>query len=331
MRHPPRIAALLSVLALAGCGPHDPRAGAPHSVGLAGPSDTLYLVDVAPGHLTTVDVSTGATRTRKVAELSPGDPPYSVAIAGGRLVLYGGDQTSTIGLDLREPARSLGDSWFFLPSAAPGRVWLALLDPRSPDTVRALRGVREVTVTGRVTLARSARPPRWPSAALDTGLVLQTVGGLELWDPATGRILRALPGLFPVAARGSRLVSCGRGCPILFVTDTRTGARTQIAPGRGFDFEETYGGAFSPDGSQLAVPAIARGGTRRVALVDVRARAATLIPGPSLGVDDQITWSPTGWLYFYAGAGRLAAYRPGRPSARLLTTRVAPFTKMVAT
>jgi WD40-like Beta Propeller Repeat len=181
-----------------------------------------------------------------------------------------------------------------------------------------------------VTLAHSARPPRWPVAALGSGLVLQTTRGLELWDPITGRIIGALPGLFPVATRGSLLVSCNRRCPVLYVTDTRDGARTQITPGRGFHFEETYGGAFSPDGSQVALPAIASDGARRIALVDVRTGAARLVAGARLGVNQQITWSPDGWLYFYAGAGRLAAYRPGRAKAFLLPERVVAFTKMVA-
>ena len=179
----------------------------------------------------------------------------------------------------RAPARSLGASWFFLPAAAAGRVWLALLDPRSPDTVRALRGVREVTVDGRVIVGRSARPPRPPLVALATGLVLQAER-LELWDPVTGRIVRRLPGVFPVAGRGSLLVSCSPGCPALFVTDTRGAAGTrEIKPGAAFHFVESYGGAFSPDGSAIAVAAATPDGQSRVAVVDLRDGVARLVAG----------------------------------------------------
>ena len=112
-------------------------------------------------------------------------------------------------------ARDLGTSWFFLPSATPGRVWLALLDPRTPSTVNALAAVEEVTVAG-VRTARSHRPPpSWPLAALRSGLVVQAQT-LQLWDPATGRITQKFPGLFPVAARDWRLISCApaAGCCI---------------------------------------------------------------------------------------------------------------------
>lgn len=170
-------------------------------------------------------------------------------------------------------------------------------------------------------------------AALDTGLVLQAES-LELWDPVTGRIVRALPGLFPVAARGSLLVSCGHpGCPVLYVTDTRgpipTGTRA-IKPGPGFRFEESYDGAFSPDGSEVAVPAATPDGAQRVALVELGTGIARLVAGARLGVNQQMAWSASGWLFFDAGAGRIAAYHLAGGPARLLPERVGPFTRMVA-
>jgi hypothetical protein len=327
MRALARLGALTVGVALAGCG----SARVPGRV-LDGPGATgvLYLADAAPGYLTMVDVASGRVTTRRLAELAPGDPPYAIAISAGRLVVYGGERTYVFDPGLRAPGRSLGASWFFLPAAATGRVWLALLDPRSPDTVRALRGVREVTVDGRVIVGRSARPPRPPLVALATGLVLQA-DRLELWDPVTGRILRRLPGVFPVAGRGSLLVSCLPGCPTLFVTDTRRAAGTrEIRPGAGFHFVESYGGAFSPDGSAVAVAAATPGGQSRVAVVDLRAGVARLVGGARLGVNQQMAWAASGWLYFSAGGGRLAAYRVGAPGARLLPEHVGSFTRLVA-
>src|SRR5213076_3415927 len=114
---------------------------------------------------------------------------------------------------------------------------------------------------------------------LRSGLVLQHTT-LELWDPATGRITQRLPGVFPVAARDWRVVSCAAGCRVLHVSDTRSGAGTVIRPGRDFRFVESYDGAFSPDGKLVAVPAAGRGGASRVALVDLAARSARLVAGP---------------------------------------------------
>jgi len=319
MRASATLALLLAVLAVLGCGSPRPR-----------PSGTVYLADVAPGRVTVVDVARGRITTRRLRELAPGDPPYMIAVAGGRLVVFGHDHTYAFGPALREPARDLGESWFYVPSAVPGRVWLALLDSRSPATARGLRGVREVTVSGRLTVARSRRPPSWPLAALRSGLVLQR-DTLELWDPATGMINRRLPGVFPVAARDWRLVSCATGCAVLYVTDTRSGARRTIRPGRGFRFVESYDGAFSQDGTHVAVPATARGGASRVALVDLTAATARVLDGPPLAGDYPLmAWSSSGWLFYNAGRGRLAAYRPGRPGAALLPVRVARFVDLAA-
>ncbi len=327
MRTLKRLGALIVAVVLAGCG--SARVGGQVRGGPVA-SDLLYLAGATPGYLTVIDVAAGRATTRRLAELAPGDPPYAIAVSAGRLVVYGGKRTYVLDPGRRAPARSLGASWFFLPAAAAGRVWLALLDPRSPDTVRALRGVREVTVDGRVIVGRSARPPRPPLVALATGLVLQAER-LELWDPVTGRIVRRLPGVFPVAGRGSLLVSCSPGCPALFVTDTRRAAGTrEIKPGAAFHFVESYGGAFSPDGSAIAVAAATPDGQSRVAVVDLRDGVARLVAGASLGVNQQMAWAASGWLYFSADGGRLAAYRMGAAGARLLPEHVGPFTRLVA-
>jgi hypothetical protein len=331
MHESPRLLALiLFALALPGCGSAVDRTPDARRPAGAAPAGTLYLADRTPGRLTTVDVEHRRVHVRHLRELAPGDPPYMIAVSGKRLVVYGGDRTYAFGPALREPARDLGESWFFVPSATPGRVWLALLDPRSPPTVRALRAVREVTVTGRVTVAQSRHPPRWPLAALRSGLVLQGKS-LQLWDPATGRITQRLPGVFPVAARGWRLVSCTLRCNVLHVSDTRGGTSTVIRPGRGFHFVASYDGAFSPDGRLAAVPAVDRHGDQRVALVDLTLRRAGLVPGARLARDYQLlAWSPRGWLFYNAGHRRIAAYRPGAARSLLLPEHVAPFVDMAA-
>jgi hypothetical protein len=325
-----RGALLGAVVGLLGCGsvarkPDDARPSA-----VARPTGTLYLADAKPGRITVVHVAQGRSETRHLRELSPGDPPYTIALVGRRLVVYGHDRTYAFDLRLREPGRDLGESWFFVPSARAGRVRLALLDARSPATVRALRGVREVTVAGRTTVARSARPPRWPLAAVDGGLVLQD-RTLELWDPATGAIRRRLPGLFPIATRGSLVASCAARCRAMHLSNTTTATRITIRPGPDVRFTESYDGAFSPDGRLIAVPATQRHGKPHVALVDLARGAVTLVRGPPLARDRPLlAWSSSGWLFYYAGAGRIAAYRPRAATATLLPRRVAPFVDIAA-
>ena len=330
MRGSASLALLVAALAVLGCGSAAERPRAAQRPGSARPTATLYLANATPGQLTIVDVARRRVEKRHLRELAPGDPPYMIAVRGRRLVVFGHDHTYAFGPGLREPARDLGESWFFVPSASAGRVWLALLDPRSPATVNALREVREVTVDGRVTVVRSRRPPRWPFAALRSGLVLQHTT-LELWDPATGRITQRLPGVFPVAARDWRVVSCAAGCRVLHVSDTRSGARTVIRPGRDFRFVESYDGAFSPDGKLVAVPAVGRRGEPHVVLVDLARSVTTLVRGPHLARDYQLlAWSSSGWLFYNAGRGRIAAYRPGGATATLLPLHVAPFVDIAA-
>jgi hypothetical protein len=309
------VRALIAIsLLLVGC-------SAPH------PSGTIYLAGVRPSTLTVVDAAKSRVTTRELHGLGPGDPPYMITATGGRLVTFTVGRAFSYGSSLREPPTPLGKAWFFVPSATPGRVWLALLD--NPRTA-TLRGLREVTVRGRTTVARTARPPAWPLAALTTGLVIQRKT-LELWDPARGAILDRLPGVFPLAAHGSLIASCNDPCPVLHVTDTRSRTDEAIRPGRGFRFQASYDGAFSPDGGLLAVPAKA-GRSARLALVDVANRRARLVSGAALDPAYQLfAWAPNGWLFFNAGHGRIGAYRPGERHATILPVRVPPSIDMAAT
>jgi hypothetical protein len=326
------VAGIGVAMAMAGCGsgPSATRDARPAGAKQAAPSGTLFLANTKPGVATVVDVARSQTATHWLRELSGGDPPYMIAVIGGRVVVYGRNRTSAFDARLHEPARSLGEAWFFVPSSTPGRVWLALLDPASPATVRGLRAVREVTTDGRVTLAHSARPPHWPLAAVDGGLLIQGKT-LELWQPRTGRILRKLPGVFPLATRAALAVSCPRRCRTIHVTDTDTGADSIIRPGPGFRFIESYNGAFSPDGKLVAVPAHTREGLAHVAIIDLARRTTRLVRGARLARDYTLmTWSSTGWLFYNAGHGHLAAYRPGKTRATLLPVRVQPFVQMAA-
>ncbi len=329
-------AALATLIVASGCAgsssvrQHDlkSRAG-PRPIG------TIYLVDRATATggeaVTTVNVAQAQTRTRRARELSPGDPPFMIAVVSRRVVLFGSQQTYATGLDLAEPARSLGPSWFFIPAASLERVWLVHLDSENPATAHRLGGVREVTVDGTVALERSNQLPGQPVAAVDSGLLVQTKR-LEVWQPATGRVIRELEGIFPLATQRAMAATCDQRCSVLHVTDTNTGRDRVIAPGNGFHFVASYHGAFSPDGKLLAVQATTNRGGNRVAIINIAKRIATLLPGGMLATDYPLmTWSSSGWLFFNAGHGRLGAYGADIGRAILLRFRLAPFEAMTST
>jgi len=254
--------------------------------------------------------------------------------ADDALVVYGGGRTYAIGLGLESPPRDLGESWYFVPSASANRVWLMTLDRESPDTIRDLAAVREVSLDGRVARTGSERPPsRGPTilAAVSGGLLFQEADGLRLWNPETGDVTARLAGSFPAATHGDLVAWCADGCPELHLTNTATGADAAVRPDASFAFEETYDGAFSPNGALLAVPVVASDGRRRVALVDVKQGTAWLIAGSELASDyPALAWLPSGdWLVLSAGEGRLLAARAdGGPATSLDVRAPAPFVDM---
>ncbi len=124
------------------------------------------------------------------------------------------------------------DSLFFIPSSAPDRVWVAIVDESQDDG--RLTAVREVSIDGRVTVP-DTRPPdgAWPVAAVDGNLVFQRSGELLVWDPSTGREVDRLPGQLPVAWQGQLLAWCDGACRSLDVKDMSSGeALDRRTPGR---------------------------------------------------------------------------------------------------
>jgi hypothetical protein len=303
-----RTPALLALIALAGCGAPTEPVAAPAPT----PSGTLFLSGRDPGVLIRVDAATETVFTRTgVRQMGGGDPPYMLHFTGGRLVTFALGRASSFAPDLRHP-KSLGEAWFWVPSSTPGRIWNILRTPHSNVT---FRGVREVTADGRVTFARRWRLPGWPVGAVEDGIVLQK-RRLEVWDPATRRRVRRLPGGLPVAFRGPLVASCGDPCDTLWLNERPVHGR----------FDGAWRGAFSPDGKLLAVGV--RG--RRLAIVDVDRGIVTLMPGARRdSAYGRITWSSSGWLLWNAGGGRIGAWRPGAAARRLGVT-VGSFTDMTS-
>jgi hypothetical protein len=108
----------LIVIGLAGCG------GAPT------PGGTLFLETVArrgplpcPGSslaVAVVNVGKGSARRTCVDHLSASDAGFNLEETGGRLVFFGDDGTYAVDSALRSPARELGSSDYYVPSAIEG-------------------------------------------------------------------------------------------------------------------------------------------------------------------------------------------------------------------
>jgi hypothetical protein len=325
--------AWIALLVVAGCGRTEsdsPSVGSP-------PEPTLLYL-AGDGALTVVDVDAGTAKVHTIAELAPGDPTQRIVRRGNRLVLWGRD-TFVLDLDLRSPPRKLGDSWFFIPSAKPDRVWLAHLDPASPDTMRTLAGVREVSVDGRVTFPH-VRPPGggWPVAAVGDALVFEDRrGGLELWNPATGEFTRRLPGASLGPSQGELLAWCEGDGRVLHVTDVGNDRDQAVAPPQGFVAFDCGSGAFSPDSLSLAVLARAGGyeADRSLALVDLASGAAEAVAGSTVHPDYMfVAWSSEGDRVFLSGGPdderHLLQYRLGEPNAIPLPVEVRDFYGMAA-
>lgn len=333
-RHPwIALLAWVALLALAACSGTD----SDHPATVSSQPARLFLA--GDGELTVVDVDAGRAERHPLAELAPGDPPYRIARRGNELVLYGGE-TYVLDPGLRSPPRKLGASWFFIPAAKPDRVWLALLDPASPETVRALAGVREVSVDGRVIVPR-VRPPggRWPVAAVGDVLVFEDRrGGLELWSPASREFTRRLPGATLGPSQGDLLAWCEDEGRILHVTDVRTGSDRPVEPPADFTSFDCSSGAFAPDGTSLAIPALVDGfeAGRLLALVDLEGGSAEAVEESAVAAGYvYVAWSSSGdRVFLTGGSGRareLLQYRLGEPGAFRVPVEVRDFYGMAAT
>jgi hypothetical protein len=285
----------------------------------AEPSGRLLWV-TSGNRLTSVDVATGRSTTRRVAVASCGP---SVYVTGGHVVFAVLRKTRTIvysiPVELDRAPRTLGSAHAFVPSAVDGRVWLA----GTRCTRRNAAGVKEVTVHGKVTARSRGRVPGWLTGAVEDGLVVQRGESVFTWDPATGRNVRQLD-VGPVSGtRANRVVACTRGnrCRGMSIVDTGTGAVTSAR----LEPPHRLSGValLSPDGSMFATPVLAK---RRWALAigESDDGALAVVPGSRTGRQyPDLAWSPSsGWLFFRGERGRVMAYRPGERRAVALSFRL---------
>ncbi len=205
----PRIVALVALALLPGCGAEP----APVSRPPERPAGTLVYLS-GGNRLTAVDVASGRRRVRRMSAVATCGP--EMFVTAGHVVFAGlrGSRTTvfSIPVALNRPPLRLGPAHQFVPSATPGRVWLAGVDCDR----RRMVGVREVAVDGRVTAASSSRVPgSWVAAAVRGGLVLQRGRALVVWDPRTGRTVRRLRLAAASDTRGDVMVGCAAPAPVL--------------------------------------------------------------------------------------------------------------------
>jgi hypothetical protein len=300
-----------------------PDAGNARSSAEGKQSDVLFaraIVDSREG-LYEIDLTTGQVR-RLHLRLSCGDTPFCLISTGGELVISSVGRTTAYNPAAGGRLRTarLGNGWITVPSTHDGRLWLGILarGKLGGPHRRGLSAMREIDLDGH--LVQSMRPPEgeWPVGAVAAGLLFEHGGSLRLWSlEARGFTLR-MPGAYPAGTSERLVASCGDPCPKAALTDTRTGDTTPIAPPGGYRWVGGYDGAFSPDGSHLALPIAPTGkpadSSGMVAVVDTRTRDARVIPGPveTDPIYRAMTWSSDGdRLYFARDDGAVMSYRVG--------------------
>lgn len=327
------VACLAAVLALASCGERGAAADAPDEP--REPAATVFLAGM--GEMWVVDAGSGEVERVAMPQLGAGDPPHLIVAIGDRLAMWDYHVTSVPMSDpSAEPTTIAKHAWIFIPAADPERIWVGFLDPASPATERGLGELREIDSAGNVITA-GIEPPdgAWPYAEVGGGLLFQSPRP-TLWDPHTGRTLRTwewdeIGDMGPVV--GDLLASSTYRTGELILTDVTTGEQRHIAPPDDFGLL-AWEGAFSPDGSTLAVPVAKIGdqnGDQELALVDVGTGDIELVPGARVRGGYVFTaWSRDGSEVFMTGGGpetprQVVSYTIGDEHSRVLDIGVGDF------
>jgi hypothetical protein len=262
-----------------------------------------------------------------VAEPFPGAP---ACCAGPAVPLY-------FVADGARTARRIGTGYSASAAEQTGAVWLTTYQGRATRIGTARAMVREVTVSG-AALGPAVHLPAgyYLDRAVGSDLLLSKVdqGPLpdvdKLWNPVTGRVVRAITGV--IGASDTQIawqssLSCG-SC-VLRLANELTGASVSVALPRN---TRAFGGTFSADGRLLAIAMSTSASPRgkvalaRLAVIDTISGRLTILPGTSVRAVT-IDVLSFGWL---AGSHRLvatlghldgpvqiASWRPGDPHLRV--------------
>jgi hypothetical protein len=266
------------------------------------------------------------TRTGKMSRLeletAGGDWLDRETVTAGRLIWSIPSGTYSVPTSGGE-RRKLAPVPFVLGSE-PDRVWFLIHHGRQSGPGRPTVIIQKTAAGTTVSRSRvRVRCEGLVAAALRAHLLCQDGDALAVIDPATGDQVRRLPGVFPLATHGDVVASCSNTCPRLTLGSPE-GVVARVRPPSGYRFSAGYDGAFSRDGSWLAVP-VARTHAPvnrrvfRIAVIDMRTHLARVIPGPRLqGVYVKFTWSTRGRLFVAAGRGVIQSWRPGDARAHVL-------------
>jgi hypothetical protein len=304
----------------------------------------LYLT--GDGELWRVDLE-GNVKHVVLSQLTPGDPPYRIVRREERLVAWG-YETLLLDPDLESPPRVLiPDSWFFIPSAYEDRVWVSIMDPETRDTDHAYEFIREVNVEGEVTV-HDVRAPggRWPERALEAGLVFSSNEGWIVWDPVSNDVVFRFDADNLGPAYGNLIAWCDAGCRSVHITDVSTGSDKTVEPPDGWSAFDVWAGAFSPDGTTIAVPVrrnIATGDSEselQLALIDLENEAVTTVRQSDVREGyNFVAWTfSSEYVFLTSGQGsedrtsgqgseepRIIVYRMGDDAAERLEVDVGDF------
>lgn len=382
-----RSAALIALLVLAGSGTAStgssvgtgsaaPSAGAANPKGgdrvSSLPGTTLLLWPAGPplfgalpggGPGTTVlvdDLRSGRHWVERIPGIAPGDFPVPLLPVGRWLVYHAQAGVSAIADTLRGRPRVLGSATFFVPSAAPNRVWLVEQKRSSglPVSVRSV-SVRE---------GWRGAPLRLPPATAgvvegsDAGLLLVSrTGWLELWHPGRsprrlGRLGGGLEG--DGVASDARVVVYGSGCrneeattgfprtPLgyracatLRVVNVTTGARFSFPapPGTlgwapaGFGAETAIAPGDHLVAAEAVIPPARKGRIRLFVLRLFRRGALTPVPSSTARLSARTAWSVDGsWLFYQGPGGHLHGLHVASGATRSFPLRCCRYTAMVA-
>jgi hypothetical protein len=292
-----------------------------------------------------IEVDEETVTEQPVPELAGGDYLFRIVRRGDLLAVQGRSELepAVFTFDPSRPDEEpvlVDEAWFFVPSAIEERIWLGILDPASPATVRALASVREVDVEGGIT-SPDVEPPdgRWPLAATSKGLLFQTDTTLDVWDPATQFVVASLPGPFPVASFDTRVVTCEVPCDTLHLIDLDRDTQREVKAPIGIEEFDGYGGAFSPDGRYVAVPSFSNEGPLdddtvvSLALVDFESATVRVVDGGSKQGWDypEVAWGADGrWLFFKNGKTLLAVRPDDAHALRVNVDLKGPYYGMAA-
>jgi hypothetical protein len=281
----------------------DPLPGAPTG-------DAIFVLSGST--LGVVQLDTGSVRAMDVGAASA-DVPFPLLALDGWLVYRSHGRTTTVRPDLVTLGGAGWPSLWFVPSGRLDRVW----DVFAPGggwagtpasvTQTLLGPERRGPSIDTTVLPRD----RLPLAGWGDRLVLGSAQGIEVWDPGGGSSTPLPLGASLVAAEGTRLAWCERGCTRLHLVDaSASGDRLVSAPADGARFGP--GGAFSPDGESLAMSIVAGQdeGRSTVAVVDWAFGAIRAAASTPIGRVTSLAWAPSGgWLFVAVDARRLVAIR----------------------